>query len=375
MSKYAERYGLREENFQIKPEKDRSVFYGKEELANSLVDQIRRKLIVGRTVKAVFYGDLGVGKTQLLNYLAFRLGDAVLPVYVKCPAFHRRTTYVAGLHSVIFSKLGLDYVFSLLGRAIGGLGMEPMGFELKNRELERVVREGWARDQKVLRKFLGGAKLTASEMRSVGAIHQQLSEDEAVEILDVVADLTDKIYGKKLLLLIDEFENTGVLRGDPMVMFTEAIREMCEESSRINVIFAATIRSLEENRVLSNASVKSRIGHLNYYEIGEYTEEELKSLIKKVIEYKRSPDFDVNQAISKVSSTVNEKLGPEWFPFTLEAVKEIIEGLKLLKDDGIIPALRPREALDLMDRALSIAVEKGKDVIDSEVVKAAVKPW
>lgn len=374
MSEYAEKFGMREPNFQIEPSKDSQVFFGKEELANRLVESIKRRLMVGRTVKAVFYGDLGVGKTQLLHHLAYRLGENVHPIYIKCPAFHRRTTYVSGLHSVIASKLGFDFIFQLIGRAIGGLMTEPVGLSLRNRELERVIREGWVRDRDALRKFLGGARLTASEMKAIGAIHPQISEDEAVGFLDAVAELVRRIHGKKLLLLIDEFENTNVLRGDPLTMFTEAIREMCEEGSTVDVIFAATHRSVEENRILSNPTVKSRIGHMNYFEIEEYTEDEMRDLVQKVIEYKRSPNFDVGAAISKLATKTDERLSIRWFPFTEEAVNELIEGLKLLKDDGIIPALKPREALNIMDTALAIAVENKKDFIDSAAVRDAVKP-
>jgi Cdc6-like AAA superfamily ATPase len=374
MSEYAGKYGLREENFQIQPDRDRSVFYGKENLASSIVNDLKRKLLVGRPVKAVLYGDIGVGKTQLLRYISFQLANEVYSVYIKCPAYHRRTSYVAGFHSVVFSELGSDFIFELLGKAIGGLAAQPLGIPLRKRELERVIRNGWTGDRNALRKFLSGAVLTSSEMRSIGAIRQQLNEDEAVEVLNMISELTEKVTGKKLLLLVDEFENTNVLRGDPMTMFTEAIREIVEESNRVNVLFAATVRSIEENRILNNPSIRSRIGHLNYHEIGEYTEEEIRSLIGSVIRYKRSPDFDVGRAISKLSAATKERLDIQWFPFTVEAIDELVEGLKLLRDDGIIPLLRPRETLELMDRSLSIAVEMKSDVIDSEAVRSAIGP-
>lgn len=375
MTEHAERLGLRELNFQIRPDRDREVFFGKEEIANRLVDQIRRRLVLGRSIKMVVHGDLGVGKTQLLNHISYRLREWVYPVYVKCPAFHRRTTFVGGLYGIIIAELGLDRMLGLIGRVFGGLSAEPLRIQLRSSELERVIREGLMRNPKILRKYLGGGKLTPSDADALGLIQQQLSEDWAVALLEAVGDLIERTEGRKLMLLIDEFENTGVLRGDAMTMFTEAIREMCEESSRINVIFAATVRSIEENRILSNASILSRIGHLNYYEIGEYSEGELKALIEKVVEYKRLKDFDVNKAVSGIRSAVGERLNDRLFPFTSEAVDEIIESLKLMKDDGIIPALRPRETLELMDRALSVTLEEGKPVIDTQAVKAAVKRW
>lgn len=374
MSENAGKFGLKEPNFQIRPGRDH-VFFGKEDMADRLVDEIKRKLSLQRSVKAVIFGDLGVGKTQLLNFISFRLGGVVHPIYVKCPAFHRRTTFVSGLYSILVSEFGLDRLVSMIGRSFGGLSGEPLDLQLKSRELERVIREGLMRNPKILRKYLGGGKLTSSEADSLGIIQQQLSEDWAVAILDVAAEMIEKTEKKKLLLLIDEFENTNALRGDSMTMFTEAIREMCEESSRINVVFAATVRSIEENRILSNASILSRIGHLNYYEIGEYSEEELRTLIEKVVGYKRLANFNVKRAISDISPSVSERVDERFFPFTLEAVDEIIECLKLMKDDGIIPALRPRETLELMDRALSAALEEGRPVIDTEAVKAAVKRW
>lgn len=114
---------------------------------------------------------------------------------------------------------------------------------------------------------------------------------------------------------------------------------------------------------------------MNYYEIGEYSEGKLRALIEKVVEYKRLKDFDVSKAVSGIRSAVGERLNDRLFPFISEAVDEIIESLKLMKDGGIILALRPRETLELIDRALSVTLEERKPVIDTQAVKAAVKRW
>jgi len=369
-----EKYGLKEPNFRIDPKRNPDVFYGKEDLAESLVTVVRRSLMVGRSSKAVFYGEIGVGKTQLLQHLAFKLKEEVVPVYIECPAFHRRTSYITGLHSVIMSFIGLTRVRQLLGHLVGTLTTEPVDLKVDNPELERIIREGWRKGQDVMWKFISGGRLTSAEMKVIGSVHPQISEDDAVDVLNILAELIEKVEGKKLLLLIDEFENTNVLRGDALSMFVEAVRKLADGGNSISVVFAATCRSLEELRVLNNPTVKSRIGLSNYIEIEEYSETELRDLIGKVTRYKRAENFDVKRAISAAARSVSETLSEEVYPFTVEAVDELVDGLKLLRDDGIIPVLRPRETLDIMDGALAVAMERNRPVIDSAAVREALKP-
>lgn len=161
MTEHAGRFGLRELNFQIRPDRDREVFFGKEEIANRLVDQIRRGLVLGGSIKMVIHGDLGVGKTQPLNHISYSLREWVYSVYVKCPTFHRRTTFLRGLYGIIIAELGLDRMLGLIGRVFEGLSAEPLRIQLRSSELGTCHPRGAYEESKDFAQIFGRRETNA----------------------------------------------------------------------------------------------------------------------------------------------------------------------------------------------------------------------
>jgi Cdc6-like AAA superfamily ATPase len=367
-------YGLKTSYFSLDPSKDYEVFFVREKEAEEFLSLVRRTINTGRIPRFVIYGVFGIGKTHFLRYTAWKLRDVAKSIYVECPPCHRRSKF-ADFYSVIMRSIGRGYFLELLKKSVEELRSrgeqlsEALGI---NQDLASVIENTLNVDDYSLWLYFSGMKLSSKEARSIGVAHPQIDEDEAVSILNMVASLVKKFEGKQLMLLIDEAELLIRLSGDALNMFTEAIRGLTDERSKVGLIFAVTGRGLDHlPSVLTDNSVKRRIGISNYIPFEEYSESDLREFILSAISYRRIEGFDVSQKLSSIST--KEHLTEKTYPFTEEAVEHIIRVIATLYKDGKIDAIRPKEALMIMDDSLAIALEDGCSVIDSSVVKRACK--
>jgi len=189
----------------------------------------------------------------------------------------------------------------------------------------------------------------------------------AVAILNALSILNIHFKRKPLLFLIDEFENAMHISGDARVSFTEAMRSLVDEGSQASVIFALTARALAEMpSSISDEPVKRRIGLTNYVMFREYNESELEQFVHQVIDYRRDKQFNVKNALSSLKSaeTVTEKT----YPFSQDAIEEIVKSVVLFKEQGRIEAVRPKEALEIMDKALRVATAEKLLSINKDLI-------
>ena len=370
-------YGLKTGYFTLNPKEEYRVFFVRKEEADKFIDYIRGIIASGRVPKAVIYGVFGLGKTHFLHYVLYKLGDVSSSVYVETPPCHRRTKFTE-LYGSVLRRMGGRYVLGLLDRAIDTLQSEGKSLDeyLKlDPDLAYTIEEAVrGKEQHTLWRYLSGAKLRSAEVQSIGAMTNQLNEDEAVSFLNAVALLIKAFEGKQLMLLVDEIENTNDIGGDSLSMFREAIRGLVDESSRVGTVFAATGRAMEGLPIcITDESVRRRIGFPNYMYFEEYTVDNLAQFIYEVIRYRRREDFDVKVTVKKAKEIAAEGVTERSYPFTEGGIGKIIETVVALRDVGKIPAVRPPEALSIMDRALVIATERNAPLITSEVVDEVCK--
>ena len=370
-------YGLKTGYFTLNPKQEYKVFFVRKEEADKFVEYIRGIISSGRVPKAVVYGVFGLGKTHFLHYILYKLNDVSSSVYVETPPCHRRTKFTE-LYGSILRRMGGRYVLGLLNRAIDTL--QPKGISLSEHlkldpDLAYTIEEtARGKEQHTLWRYLTGAKLRSAEVRSIGAMTNQLNEDEAVSFLNAIALLIKEFEGKQLMLLVDEIENTNDIGGDSLSMFREAIRGLVDESSRVGTIFAATGRAMEGLPIcITDESVRRRIGFPNYMYFEEYTVDNLAQFIYEVIQYRRREDFDVKVAVKQAKEIHAESVTEKSYPFTEEGIKKIIETVVALRDTGKIPAVRPPEALSIMDRALVVATERSATLVTYEIIDEVCK--
>lgn len=139
---------------------------------------------------------------------------------------------------------------------------------------------------------------------------------------------------------------------------------MVDESSRIGVIFATTARSVAEMpSVIVAEPVKRRIGITNYIHFEDYTSDELVKFMKQTIAYRRESDF----RFIDLGST-KEIIDSETYPFTKQAFDQIVNAVTMFYEENRIEGIRPKEALEIMDKALRVAISRNLKYIDSSVI-------
>ncbi|MDG6988857.1 MAG: hypothetical protein JRN21_05965 [Nitrososphaerota archaeon] len=375
-------YGLKKNSFLLDPKKDGSVFLVRSSNAKDYVRMIKGKLAIERSPHYVFYGLLGIGKTQLLRFIEYNLHDASC-LYVETPPLHRRSTFLE-LYRSILAAYGREKVKQLLDEALesAGVGLESWTADHKGinlslestlgKDLANVVQKGLG-SWNMLWRFLNGEKLTRTEEDDLEVWNNPLGPQDQVSVLQGLFSLHRELRRKPVILLIDEFELTRPLVGDSLNSFTEAIRDLVGEGGPMGTVFALTGRTIEEAPyVLTNETVRRRIGATNFITFDEYTEEELGSFIYEVIRYRRESNFDAKEAALKAKTKTKDSITAASYPFSEEAISLIINKVKLLKDQGLTVALRPKEAMELMDNVMSVAILDQAPVLDSVLVKKSI---
>src|SRR5438270_13872149 len=86
------------DTFRFEPDKHRQYLFGMPERRQRdvLLDEIEQSTYSNDGQKAVLFGDYGRGKTHIchnLEYVISKRELAVLPIYVKCPAFKSKEPF------------------------------------------------------------------------------------------------------------------------------------------------------------------------------------------------------------------------------------------------------------------------------------------
>lgn len=364
-------YGLKLEYFVINPKTEYQVFFVRDEEFKRFLGDLSATIDSGRIPHYVIFGWFGVGKTQSLLHLKHEIGLKADCVYVVTPSCHRRTRFVDFYRSIV-NALGKQTVIDTLTKGMNlvqqnNKQISEIGL---SEELASVISKAVATNQQfLLWRWLVGQKLSASEATNLESVKRELSDEDAVIILETLAILNMEFNKKPLLLLIDEFEHTAEITGDAKNIFTEAIRTLVDEGSHTGVVFALTGRSMGEfPSSVADDSVRRRIGITNYISFKEYSEAELEQFILQVINYRRDKQFDVRKAVSTLN--LQETVTEATYPFTREAIDEIVRAVVLFKEQGKIDAVRPKEALEIMDKGLRMATEKKSPAIVKSFVLA-----
>ena len=357
------------------PREEADAFVGpRRKWAVEFVAHVKRIIQSGRTPKAVIYGALGIGKTHFMTLVAYELRDVAKIVYVETPPLHRRSK-LTDLHNIIMRRIGRDYSLGLLEQAIKQsnkqskplhetLGVDP--------DLATIFRNGLTSDKSVLWRYMSGEKLSAGEVRQIDAVSQQIREDDAVLITNMIARIVRAIEKKQLIVFIDEFENTTSLMGDSLVAFREGVRGLVDESNEAGIVISNTAREMDDMPYpITDESVQRRIGFSNYRLFPEYTQDDLKELIYEIIALRRDRGEDVRKLVELARKTTKESVTERSFPFTENAIQIAVNTVAELRQLGRIDSTRPKEALDLMDNSIALATDASAPLIDSGFIETA----
>lgn len=358
-----ERIALKQ-SLAIDPQSDGAIFLGpKKDAVNLIVEDMRQTVKLGRLPKKVVLGVFGIGKTHFIYYAMNQLQDVIYPVYVEVPPTHRRSRFT-DVYNVVLRRFGKDFVMDLLNDSLKARS----NVLLNEPELKRVITNSLHSQSFLLWKFLSGSKLTARELEKMDLGHRTIYEDEAVWVLNLIGDAIQRREKKPLVIFFDEFENTAAIQGDSFNMFTEAVRGMVDESSKIGAVFVASGREVADfPGTITEAPIKRRIGVHNYINFTEYTQDQLIQFMEEVLLYRRQQNVDVETIIKSLET--KEEINNKTFPFTLEALELITTTIYNQRIEGEIPSLRPSDALDFLNSCVKERLAKpDQTIITSEFV-------
>lgn len=340
-------YGLSRQSFQLDPEYDSVIFAGRNDVKKKIQGRIKRGLATNTSVHTFIYGDYGSGKTHTLHffhkYVEAQHGVDILPVFVAQPQIDARST-PSNLYRSIITAISPSEIFDLFSHIYDShqdeIQQHPELYRriamlqehVGNRDLTYVIYKYIisrpAEDYTVM-KWMSGVKCTQKEKQTLGVISDNSDPSIAIRTLLSIFRLFNRYQKKYILLLIDELETLRVLTTKKQVDFENFFRQLVSEQQGIATILAQAVeQSLEDGlpMFLGHSPVGSRIGYpQNYIWLRPFEDpDDAMNFIKDLLRQLRPPDLDLSPLIESAKKETDETITEEYFPFTYEALENLI---------------------------------------------------
>lgn len=370
-------------SFQIRPEEDGELYFGKKNLRQELLDSLEKTLILDKPPKNVISGDYGIGKTHMLYHVKYHLetvqtSTAVHIVYLEIGDLKKKSGF-QHLYSRMMETLGRENVASIMAQYM----QTHVGPNLRSELINYFGNENMANatinlgSPGVLSHYawtwMCGENLNNESLASIGVSRNLKHPADYVNTLRNIGRLFKDIEKKKLIFLIDEVENLGnVTDFDAHNEYEYALRDLSDASNQeVGIIFSitGTIAGMSpDEQPLIRPFVKERMET----EGGKYLELPLlvepgsaevfiKDLFDKLI--------DKECAKEKIEkSTLPEKPTVDTYPLTQEALEysltKIGEDPTRSKPRTIISALNDLAVETFRRNELFINEALTQDVLD-----------
>jgi hypothetical protein len=364
------------ESFTIDPKvnpDDARFYFGREEIKNRIMAQLRRSFVEPGVPKMVIYGSFGSGKTQTLFHLEHYLQN-------ECPEACRQTPRILHLDLEMHSKSDhKDWHLQLvetLGKSTVSAWIDRLFSRTQNLDTELRSIFGnvnMAEAAKNLRaggdigllawRWFCGYELRPNELERLNVTRSlgDLGAGDMVNALVGIGRLAER-NEEKLIFLMDEAEQfKNVKTGDATESLHTYLRKLAEPSnSSVGFIIASYALTLDDMaELLVRADVRTRIGENNFVEIPPLpsikdVEIFLKELLAELIEQ--------NKAEEKIQ---NESLGVslETYPFTADAFEVLCE----FASQDPTKAL-PRNLIKAVNECAISAWDERKPIIEPDIV-------
>lgn len=378
------------DTFRFEPDKHRQYLFGVPERRQRdfLLGEIEQSTYSTDGQKAVLFGDYGRGKTHIchnLEYVITKRGLAVLPIYVKCPAFKSKEPF-----ATLFGQMLLGHPSTEIQRVANAYATRVQKGDSK--PLEQVIRsEGIARVMAVglaapnldavinsIRWLSGEPKIS---MAISPALKPQLTDSKDFgEVMRGLAHMFIEIDGKTPLYLVDEAERLeSVTNPDVYASWLASLREISEI---INVGIVFFIGANSRNNLpalLLNDEIQRRIGVSNYFEFLSASRDQLRTFVDELLRtaIRKGPVPEPQKDV--VSPTALDEAVPAGlieivgddpaklaaYPFDPDAYDEFVDQVV-----GGPYASKPSEVLIRLQKAAQRAIRLDKQTIDLDIVEA-----
>jgi hypothetical protein len=369
-------YGLRRDNFILDPVEDTECFARKDINTHLIAESLEVDLLTKLAPKRLVFGPYGSGKTHTLMRTMKEL-EQLTPIHavrIECPDLSKRSRFHDLYREGIMRGLGQDFIIGLIEDAVHSVGLarrEEMVAKAKQKFADEEIAKAALRiidpnfEKLRLWRWISGVAVSRQDLDDLGQT-QDLTQTEAARLAEIIClfgRLLRELRQKTLVLILDEMERLHSIGPETITTFTSGFTRLVDPNqTSVSVLIGASAQ-LESEMVevfSSQGPVSTRLGADAHIEIPSLNDPDVGNFIKGVIAYLRDPSVDQQALMKTASSKVKERIDPDFFPFTEEAV----EALK----SHLTQMMTPREITMKMTRSLGRAHRGGKPGVTSDCV-------
>ncbi len=369
-------FGLARPNFILDPAVDSECFARRDINVIAIVEGLQIDLVTQLAPKRLLWGPYGGGKTHTLYRTLNELGKltSVQAVRVECPDLSKRSVFNDLYRDGIMPVLGEETVVGLLERAIEKvpvarreeylrrlrefLGDEPLSkavAQLMNPNFERLRLWAW----------LSGVPLSRGELSDLGQTQDLASAEPArlAEMVVLIGKVMRKVDGKTLVLCLDEMERMKAVGQDSIATFATGFTRLMDPNQRdVAVLLGCSAALFDDMPDIfgRNGPVVSRLGSQATIEVPHIPDPDVDGFIRQVIGYIRDKRANLEKLVSEARKSTKEKLDPQFFPFTVEALQSMKS--RLSRD------MTPREITIAMTQTAGRAHLMGRGCVASDLI-------
>jgi hypothetical protein len=368
-------YGLRRDNFILDPIGDTDCFARDDIRTSEVAESLDVDLVTGLAPKRLVWGPYGGGKTHTLMRTMKELDKLTSIEYrrIECPDLSKKSRFHDLYREGIMRNLGQDFVVGLIQDAVHGVGLarrdellERLKARFGDEEIAKAAIRVIDPNFNMLRlwAWISGVPMSRQELADLGQT-QDLTETEAARLADIIwliGKLLRELRNKTLVLVLDEMERLRSIGVETIPTFESGFTRLVDPNQKMVSILIGASAAVQTEMVdifRDDGPVASRLGKDAQIEITSLSSPDVDKFIEGVVSYLRASEVSVKDLVGKASAATTEKISPQYFPFTDEAVDAI---------KSKTPTMTPRAITLKMTRALGRAYRGKQLVITSTAV-------
>lgn len=377
MNEPGKKYGLTRDNFILNPLTDHACFARDDINTSDIAESLDIDLVTGLAPKRLVWGPYGGGKTHTLMRSMEELKRLtnIHFVRIECPDLGKKSRFHDLYREGIMRGLGQDFCIKLIEDAVHATGLarrDEMLGKLKTKFGDEEVAKAAIRiidpnfDQLRLWRWISGVAMSRGDLDDLGQT-QDLTSAEAARLAEVICmfgRLLRELRQQTLVLILDEMERLKAIGAETISTFVSGFSRLTDPNqTSVSILIGASAELKDDMIEVFNerGPVTSRLGVEAQIEIRSLLDADVGKFIKGVIEFVRDPARDLPGLITNAKAATSEQVGPDFFPFTDDA----IEALK----SQLTQTMTPREITIKMTRGMGRAFRLGKPVVTADCLK------
>ncbi len=359
------------DNFSISPREDARLYFGRQQLADSILREIKKSYKSGKPPKMLLWGDWGVGKTHTMFHIEYFLNDhqkdyPSAVYFVEFGNVLKKSRYSL-LHEKMLDAIGKQKVNELLQKLMMSKAPTPLNQALSqyldSSDMITAVTtlavspiqtpassRAW--------KWLQGVELPANELEELDISRNLTDSIDLVNTLKFIGQLFFEMEKKYLVLLLDEARKLeNVKEEDAETGWLDAFKELSDDRNRhVGFVITGSFREEEDfPEVLGDEQVITRLGKDRVVPLHNFEPPDAKRFFEDLLE--SLIDKDCLKARG-----IDPKKLPH-YPFENEAFETFVKSVSRDIEKSV-----PRVMLQKIDNIAFEALEKGKDTIDADLL-------